>query len=63
MFGRAAPGPERPEIVKAVVRFGKGEGVEIALPPAAAGFILSFDIGVFPELTAKDPGDGDIPVL
>ncbi|MEV6341818.1 hypothetical protein [Actinoplanes sp. NPDC051851] len=33
-----------------------GDDIEIALPSAVAGFVLAFDVGVFPELMAEQRG-------
>ena len=46
---------------KAIIRTTDGSRVEVELTPAAAGFVLAFDIGAYPALVATTSDDnGDV---
>ena len=46
---------------QATVHVVDGDDVEVDLTPAVAGFVLAFDIGVYPELAVQDFDDnGDV---
>ena len=46
---------------EATIHPAGGTDIAVGLTPAVAGFVLSFDIGVFPELTVQDCDDnGDV---